>query len=96
VTEESRLVALGDAYQSATVTALLATATPTGAPGDGDMVRVLARVTAITSQYAPVELVYPLTLTGVGGRWSVAAIDRAPVMSTDSEPAPVVTTAASK
>jgi hypothetical protein len=96
VTADSRLVGLGDAYQTATVTALSATATPTGAPRDGDAVRVLARVTAVTSQYAPTELVYPLTLTGVGGRWSVAAINRAPVMSTDTDPAPVVTTSTSK
>ena len=96
VTADSRLIALGDAYQSATVTALSATSTPTGAPRDGDTVRVLARVIAITSQYAPTDLVYPLTLTGVGGRWCVAAIDRAPVMSTDLDPAPVVTTSTSK
>jgi hypothetical protein len=96
VTADSRLVSLGDAYQSATVTALSATAAPTGSPRDGETVRVLARVTAITSQYAPTELVYPLTLTGVGGRWAVAAIDRAPVMSTDTNPVPVVTTTASK
>jgi hypothetical protein len=96
VTADSRLFGLGDAYQSATVTALSATATPASTPRDGETVRVLARVTAITSQYAPTELVYPLTLTGVGGRWSVAAIDRAPVMSTDADPVPVVTAAATK
>lgn len=96
VTEDSRLVGLGDAYQSATVTALSATATPTGAPRDGDTVRVLARVTAVTSQYAPTELVYPLTLVGLGGRWSVAAIDRAPVMSSEDDPVPVVTASTPK
>jgi hypothetical protein len=96
VTADSRLVSLGDAYQSATVTALSATAGPAGSPRDGDRVRVLASVVAITSQYAPTELVYPLTLTGVGGRWTVAAIDRAPVMSSQRNPVPVVTTSASK
>ncbi|OMC13543.1 conjugal transfer protein [Mycobacterium sp. SP-6446] len=96
VTADSRLVGLGDAYQSATVTTLTATTTPASSPSDGEKVRVLARVTAITSQYAPIELVYPLTLAGVGGRWSVAAIDRAPVMSTDTDPVPVVTTSSSK
>lgn len=90
VTTNSRLVTLGDAYQSATVTSLSATATPSSTPRDGDTVRMLARVTAITSQYAPTELVYPLTLAGVGGKWSVAAIDRVPVMSTDTDPVPVV------
>jgi hypothetical protein len=96
VTSDSRLVSLGEAYQSATVTALSATATPTRSPHQGETVRVLAHVTAVTSQYAPTELVYPLTLTGVGGRWMVAAIDRAPVMSTDRDPVPVVTVSASK
>lgn len=96
VTTNSRLVSLGDAYQSATVTALTATATPARTPHDGDAVRVLAQVTAVTSQYAPTPLVYPLTLTGVGGRWQVAAIDKAPAMSTDRDPVPVVTTTASK
>jgi hypothetical protein len=89
VTAHSRLVSLGDAYQSATVTALSATSAPTGPPGDGDVVRVLARVIAITSQYAPTELVYPLTLTGVGGRWMVAAIDHAPVMSAETRLTPI-------
>jgi hypothetical protein len=96
VTADSGLVSLGDAYQSATVTALSATEAATGSPRDGQTVRMLARVIAITSQYAPTELVYPLTLTGVGGRWLVAAIDRAPVMSTDTNPVPVVTTSGSK
>lgn len=96
VTADSRLVSLGEAYQSATVSALSATETPTRAPHDGETVRVLARVIAVTSQYAPTELVYPLTLTGVGGKWSVAAIDRAPVMSTDADPVPVVTASSSK
>jgi conjugative transposon protein TcpC len=96
VTADSGLVSLGDAYQSATVTALSVTETVTGPPRDGQTVRVFARVIAITSQYAPTELVYPLTLTGVGGKWLVAAVDRAPVMSTDTDPVPVVTTSASK
>jgi hypothetical protein len=96
VTSNSRLVSLGDAYQSATVTELSATAKPAESPRDGEKVRVLAKVTAITSQYAPTELVYPLTLTGVGGRWTVAAIDRAPAMSTEAPLVPVETTSASK
>jgi hypothetical protein len=96
VTADSRLVSLGDAYQSATLTGLSATSAPSGSPSDGETVRVLARVIAITSQYAPTELVYPLSLTGVGGKWTVAAIDRAPVISTDNSPVPVVATSASK
>jgi hypothetical protein len=96
VTARSRLVALGDVYQSATVTSLLTTAAPAGPPNDGDVVRVLARVIAINSQYAPSELAYPLTLTGVGGRWTVAAIDHAPVMAAEPRLAPIVTASASK
>lgn len=96
VTADSRIVSLGDAYESATVTSLSATDTTTTSPRDGETVRVLAKVIAITSQYAPTELVYPLTLTGVGGNWTVAAIDRAPVMSTSTNLVPVVTTSESK
>jgi hypothetical protein len=96
VTSRSGLVSLNDAYQSATVTELTATAVPSASPGEGEMLRVLARVTAITSQYAPVQLVYPLTLTGVGGKWAVAGIDKAPALSTEKNLAPIVTTSASK
>jgi hypothetical protein len=95
-TPESKLVSVGDAYQSATLSELLSSATPSASPRDGEMVKVLAHVIAITSQYAPTELVYPLTLTGVGGRWTVASIDRAPVMSTTNDPVPIVTASASK
>jgi hypothetical protein len=93
-TADSLLTALGDAYQSATVTSVTAARAVPGIPGDGDTVRVLAQVTAVTSQYAPTQLVYPLTLRGLGGRWSVAAIDPAPAMSGDDDPVPVVTTSA--
>jgi Conjugative transposon protein TcpC len=96
VTADSNLVSIGDAYQSATVRMLLASATPSASPRDGEMLRVLAKVTAITSQYAPTELVYPLTLTGVGGRWTVVDVDRAPVMSTMKDLVPVVTSSVSK
>lgn len=96
VTADSILVGLGDAYQSATVTAASATATPAKAPHDGEKLHALARVTAVNSQYAPTQLVYPLTLVGVGGKWSVAAIDRAPVMSGDASLVPMVTTGPSK
>ena len=94
VTADSLLVGLGDAYQSATVTSVAATSAPAGAPADGETVRVLAKVSAVTSQYAPTQLVYPLSLVGVGGRWCVSAIDQAPVMSTADDLVPVVTTTA--
>lgn len=98
VTSNSRLVGLGGVYQNQTggqgqtiplVTAVTATFSPPATPTDGQSVRVLAQVTAVTSQYAPVHLVYPLTLRGVGGHWSVAAIDRAPVLSQVDNLAPI-------
>lgn len=92
-TADSLLVGLGDAYRSVTVTSVTATAAPATAPADGETVRVLARVQAITSQYAPTQLLYPLTLAGVGGRWCVAGIDEAPVLSVDDQPVPVVAAA---
>ncbi|MBV8965414.1 MAG: conjugal transfer protein [Mycobacteriaceae bacterium] len=89
-TADSLLVGLGDAYQSVTLTALSVTAAPARVPGDGQRVRVLADVSALTSQYAPTQLAYPLTLTGVGGRWCVSAIDVAPAMSGQDDLVPVV------
>lgn len=98
-TSDSRLVGLGKVYQHQSdaqgnpiplVTAVTATAPPAATPADGDTVRVLAQVVAVTTQYAEVHLVYPLTLHGVGGHWSVAAIDRAPVMSQVDELVPIV------
>ncbi|MGV7887070.1 hypothetical protein PJN20_29760, partial [Mycobacterium kansasii] len=58
-------------------------------PADGQTAQVLAQVTALTSQYANVAMTYPLTLRGVGGHWSVAGIDRAPVLSSDDNITPV-------
>ena len=91
VTADSLLVGLGEAYQSVSVTRVSATTAPATAPADGDTVRVLVNVNAITSQYAPTQLVYPLTLVGVGGRWCVSGIDQAPVMSGQDDLVPVVT-----
>jgi hypothetical protein len=90
-TADSGLVGLGEAYRSVTVTSVAATAAPATAPPDGQSVRVLARVDAVTSQYAPTQLSYPLTLIAVGGRWCVAGLDQAPVLSVDDTPVPVVT-----
>lgn len=105
VTADSMLVGLGGAYLNRLdgsghpipmVSAVSATATPDAAPADGQTVHVLATVTAVTSQYAPVYLTYPLTLRGVGGHWAVAGIDRAPVMSSADELVPVASTTASQ
>jgi hypothetical protein len=87
---DSMLTGLGDAYLSATVTSAAATAAAATKPVDGQSVRVLARVDAVTSQYAPTELTYPLTLVGVGGRWCVAGVDQAPVLSGEDAAVPVV------
>ena len=90
VTADSLLSGLGDAYQSVALTSLTATATPPTVPADGESVQVLARVDAVTSQFAPTQLVYPLTLQGVGGRWVIAALDQAPAMSVEDDLVPVV------
>lgn len=91
VTSDALLVGLGDAYQSATVSAVTATTKPAAVPADGETVRILAQVNAVTSQYAPAQLTYPLTLRGLGGRWSVAALDPAPAVSQVDDPVPVAT-----
>ncbi len=91
VTADSRIVALGGVYQSVSVGTITATAEPAGVPDDGDTARMLVQVTAVTSQYAPVQLVYPLRLRGQDHRWSVAAIDPVPALSDQDELAPVVT-----
>ena len=90
VTSDSLLAGLGDAYQSATVSKVAASEAAPDKPAEGQTVRVLADVDATTSQYALVELAYPLTLRGVGGKWQVAAIDHAPAMSNGDDPVPVV------
>ncbi len=94
VTADSLLSGLGDAYQSVSLTSLTATGAPPTVPADGQSVQVLARVDAVTSQFAPTQLVYPLTLQGLGGRWVIAALDQAPVMSVDDDLVPVVASAA--
>lgn len=102
VTADSRLVGLGKVYLEQTdtqghpiplVTAVTATSAPAATPAEGQTVRVLAQVLAVTTQYAEVHLVYPLTLRGVGGHWSVAAIDGAPAMSPSDDLQPIVAAA---
>lgn len=98
VTADSMLSGLGAPYQNVLdsygrpaplVTQVVALSPPTAVPTDGQTARVLAHVTALTPQFAPVNLTYPLTLRGVGGHWSVAAIDPAPAMSHDDDLVPV-------
>lgn len=90
VTADSLISGLGDAYHSVALTSLTAIDAPPAVPADGESVQVLARVDAVTSQFAPTQLVYPLTLQGVGGRWVIAALDQAPAMSVEDDLVPVV------
>jgi hypothetical protein len=74
-------------YQSAVVTTAAADRpVPDTAPSDAE-IHVLANVTAQTSQFANVSLVYPLTLKNSGGTWMVAAIELMPEVG-DTEPNP--------
>ena len=89
VTADSRIISLGGVYESVSVTSLRAERPPPGKPSDGQTLRVLAAVDAVTAQYAHVYMSYPLTLRWVGGKWSVDALDAAPAMSRDDPPEPV-------
>ncbi len=90
VSADSQIASVAGAYESVSVTEIAAMAAAPTVPADGQQLRVLVRARAVTSQYAPTQLVYPLTLKGVGGRWLVAAIDPAPAVSTDDALAPAV------
>jgi hypothetical protein len=57
----------------------------------GTQIHVLATVVAQTSQFANVNLSYPLTLENSGGTWMVADIDLMPQIN-DAEPNPIATT----
>jgi hypothetical protein len=57
-------------------------------PGRGTRVHVRASVTAQTSQFATVNLCYPLTVENSAGTWMVADIDLIPQTSSDIPPAP--------
>ncbi len=99
VTTDSLLVGIGAPYLARKddkgnplplVTSVTATGPVPAQPAEGQTVQVLAQVTALTSQYANVAMTYPLTLRGgVGGHWSVAGIDRAPLLSSDDNITPV-------
>jgi hypothetical protein len=78
-------------YQSAVVTGAASARGVPGAPRGGEQIRVLASVAARTSQFATVNLVYPLTIENSAGTWMVAAIDLTPQISGTSDPVPVGT-----
>ena len=101
VTADSMLTGLGGQYLALKdskgndlplVTGVTAASPVPPQPADGQTAQVLAAVTAVSSQYANVSMSYPLTLRGVGGHWSVAAINRAPLMSTDDDIVPMPAT----
>jgi len=74
-------------YQNAVVTTAAADrAVPDTAP-PGTRIHLLANVTAQTSQFADVSMVYPLTVENSDGTWMVAAIDLIPQVT--AEPTPV-------
>jgi hypothetical protein len=58
-------------------------------PAEGATVRVLATVNEITTGYAPRTEQYPLTLTVIGGRWSITGIDAGPLLDGNAELTPV-------
>jgi hypothetical protein len=94
VTTDSGLLPAAD-YRSAQVTKLVATrATPDqGVPANGTTLHVLATVNAVTNQFAPLQLDYPIALTVTSGRWSVSALDYAPTLADNAELTPVIPTA---
>jgi len=94
VTNDSGLLPVAD-YHSTKITKLVANHTTPDhdVPAEGTTVRVLATVDAVDNQYAPRHQDYALTLRVTSGRWSVGALDRAPLLAHDAEPTPVVSAA---
>lgn len=94
VTTDSGLLPVA-AYRSAQVTKLVANhaAPEQGVPANGTTVHVLATVNAVTSQFAPLQLDYPIVLTVTSGRWSVSALDYAPLLADNAELTRVIPTA---
>ncbi|WP_197417595.1 conjugal transfer protein [Mycobacterium sp. GA-2829] len=84
----SGLTPLGG-YHSAVVTTAATDRRTAEASAPGAQLHVLAQVSAQTSQFATVNLTYPLTVENSGGTWMVAAIDLVPRINADGEPKPV-------
>jgi len=91
VTPTSGLLPAAD-YRSVQLTRLTANhnSTDHDVPADGTTLHVMAAASAITNQFAPLELEYPMVLTVTSGRWSVSALDYAPLLAADAEPTPVI------
>lgn len=79
-------------YRSATITGLQAdhSAPEDTVPPNGTRLHILASTSIVTSQFAPRHETYPLTLTVISGRWTVSALDYAPLLADDTEPTPVL------
>jgi hypothetical protein len=91
VTADSGLLPAAD-YRSVTLTKLLAQqrVPDQGVPPDGTRVHALATVDAVTAQFGPRREDYPITLAVVSGRWTVAAVDFAPLLADNAELTPVL------
>jgi hypothetical protein len=94
VTTDSGLLPAAD-YRSAQVTKLVAshTAPDHDVPADGTTLHLLATVNVVTNQFAPLQLDYPIALTVTSGRWTVSALDYAPLLAGNAELTPVIPTA---
>ena len=71
------LVGVGG-YQSAIVTAASSTETIPDQPASGSEIHVLATVLAQTSQFATVNMIYPLRVENSGGTWMISGLDLMP------------------
>lgn len=91
VTNTSGLVPAAD-YRSAHIAKLTANhSTPDhNVPAEGTTLHVLASVEAVTNQFSPLQLNYPITLKVTSGRWSVSALDDAPLLANGAELTPVI------
>lgn len=76
-------------YQSAVISAAGADRPVSDAPAPGEQLHVRATVIAQTSQFATVNLSYPLTLENSGGTWMVRAIDLVPQIGAQAEASPI-------
>lgn len=94
VTADSHLLPAAD-YRSVRVSKLLANhgAPDHDVPADGTTLHVLATADAVTNQFSPTQLNYPILLKVTSGRWSVAGLDYAPLLDGDAELTPVIPTA---
>ncbi|MBV9088307.1 MAG: conjugal transfer protein [Mycobacteriaceae bacterium] len=89
-TADSGLIAPPGPYQRAVIARLVShNNVGTPIPAEGATLRVLVTVNAVTTQYAPTQLSYPLTLRVGAGRWSVASIDEAPLLDPAADLVPV-------